>query len=223
MTTEQLRTISPLRLAAVAGVLLLTAALTWLLRDTVREVVVRPLTYLFWFGSLLLHSIPERILLLVLVACCGLLALRSLTARPRTFVSTGGEEIRRGEDPRLEFWRSQFRYAPHSDFAAEKLAAELRILILQMLAHEERHDRDTIMHYVRNGELALPEHVRNLLLEKQMWKTDVEHSLTLTLQRWRAAGRTLLRLPPTPEPPSPFERELEQVIEWMEKKEERRK
>ena len=115
------------------------------------------------------------------------------------------------------------RYAAPCDFAGANHAAESRIVILQTLAHEERHDHDASLDDVRNGEIALPEHVRNLLLEKQMWKTDVEHSLTLTLQRWRAAGRTLLRLPPTPEPPSPFERELEQVIEWMEKKEERRK
>lgn len=212
------------RLVAVAAVLLLTAAFTWLLRDMVRDVVVLPLTFLFWYLDLLLRSVPERVLLAVLVILGVFLALRSLTRRPPAPPPTGAPiEPRRGEDSRLRFWRVQFTYAPTSDFAAEKLAAELRSLLLQTIEHRERRSRDEILHAAAEAHTAadqpssktshhftldLPPAVRAVLLDQKTPAPPAE-SLLRKLQR-------LLHLPLPPQPPTTYERDLTTIVEFLE-------
>jgi len=212
------------RLVAVAAVLLLTAALTWLLRDMVRDVVVLPLTFLFWYIDLLVRSVPERVLLAALVLLGGFVALRSLTRRPPAPPPTGAPvEPRRGEDSRLRFWRVQFTYAPTSDFAAEKLAAELRSLLLQTIEHRERRSRDEILRAVAASHdaagqpssktpeqfaLDLPPAVRAVLLEQKTPAPPAE-PLLRKLQR-------LLRLPLPPQPPTAYERDLTTIVEFLE-------
>ena len=218
MTTVQTGNLK-IRLLAVAGVLLLTATLTWLLRETVRDVVVRPITYLLWLGSLFLRSVPEQILLAALILAGAYVALRSLTSRPPIApASSAAVEPRRAEESRLRFWQSQFRYAPGSDFAAEKLAAELRSLLLNMLEHQERMSRDQVLQSAAAGELELPAPVRTLLLQQQRWKPSATLAVADLLPRLNSILRSLLRLPPVDEPPSPFEKELAVVIGWIEKR-----
>lgn len=201
------------RLLAAAAVLLLTAALTWLLRDAVRDAVVRPITYLLWLSGLFLGSVPERVLLAALTLAGVYVAVRSLTARARAESAPPPAEPRRGEESRLRFWRIQFHYAPGSAFAAEKLAAELRNLIFDLLEHQERMNRDEVAHAAATGALELPPPVRALLLEQQHWSPAGEID---SLQRLREMLYALLRKPPPEAAPSPFEQDVELVVAWIE-------
>jgi hypothetical protein len=201
-----------LRLLAVAGVLATTAALTWLLRDVVRDVIVLPLTFLLWYLDLLVRSVPERALLIALVILAAILAARSLAYRPPAAPPTGApSEPRRGDDSRLRFWRVQFAYAPASNFAAEKLAAELRSLLLQTLEHRERLGRDELLRAAADGTLDAPPAVRAILLEQA---PTPEHRESL-----RRRLRRLLRLPVAQEPPTTYERDLTQIVEFLERAE----
>lgn len=204
-----------IRLLAVAGVLLLTAGLTWLLRETVRDAVVRPITYMIWLGGLFLRSVPQQILLAALVLTGAYLALRSLTPGRSTPPESSAVEPHRAEESRLRFWQSQFRYAPSSDFASEKLAAELRSLIFTMLEHQERMSRDEILQAAAAGAIELPAPVRALLLEQQRWQTGATAAVDDLLPRLSSALRSLLRLP-VDDTPSPFEQELAAVVDWIE-------
>jgi len=183
----------------------------------VRDVVVRPITYIIWLGGLFLRSVPEQILLAALIITGAYLALRSLTPGRSAAPESSTVEPLRAEESRLRFWQSQFRYAPSSDFAAEKLAAELRSMIFTMLEHQERMSRDEVLQSAAAGELDLPTPVRTLLLEQQRWQAGAEPAVDEILPRLGNALRALLRLP-IDEAPSPFEKELAAIVEWIEER-----
>ena len=59
---------------------------------------------------------------------------------------------------------------------------------------------------------------RRLLLQQQRWKPSATLAVADLLPRLNSILRSLLRLPPVDEPPSPFEKELAVVIGWIEKR-----
>jgi len=138
---------------------------------------------------------------------------RAAQARARAESAPPPAEPRRGEESRLRFWRIQFHYAPGSAFAAEKLAAELRNLIFDLLEHQERMNRDEVAHAAATGALELPPPVRALLLEQQHWSPAGEID---SLQRLREMLYALLRKPPPEAAPSPFEQDVELIVAWIE-------
>jgi hypothetical protein len=192
-----LRTATPIRLLFAVLVLLATAGLAYVLRDLVREVIVLPLSYATWMLGLLLRSVPQSVLLAVVILLCALLALRGLTrGRPATRFQVAAPDTR-PEPSRLTFWRRQFRNAPNSGYAADKLTMELRNLTYNALAHDLRIDRGDVERMVKAGEIELPPAVRTALLSESMWNSgspmdDLGHALAQV----RAAVSRLFRLPP---------------------------
>lgn len=203
MNLQTLRSATPSRLLLAVLVLLATAVLAYVLRDLVRDLIVLPLSYAAWMLGLLLRSVPESLLLALVVVLCALLAFRGLT-RSRTAARFQlAAPDTRPEPSRLTFWQRQFQNAPNSGFAAEKLTAELRTLTYGALAHDLRLDRDDVERMVQAGEIALPPAVRTALLSESMWGTgspmdDLSHALAqLRAAICRLFGRSANPAPTT--------------------------
>lgn len=206
---SRLRHIEPRQWLLVALVLLVTAALTFLLRDTVREAIVIPMAYALWLGDILLRSLPQGLLLgLLIVICLAILiraALRgeSMQPEPRAAVITGHHHSR------LLFWARQLSRLEDSQFAVEKLAAELKKVILNLLTAQENLTEDEVIDAVRSGALAVPANIRTLIVRPQEWMTAQPAMGFEVLLRW-------LRPKRAPKVNPEQTRKIEEVIAYIE-------
>jgi hypothetical protein len=166
---SRLQRIQPRQWLLIALVLIATAALTILLRDTVREAIVIPLAYALWMGDILLSSLPQGLLLgLLIVLCIGIILRSALKSdrfepEPRPQVITGQHHSR------LLFWARQLSRLEDSQFAVEKLAAELKKMLLKILSSQENLTEDEVIDAVRSGTLAVPADIRTLIVRPQDW------------------------------------------------------
>ena len=78
---SRLQHIQPCQWLLVALVLVVTAVLTILLRDVVREIIVIPMAYALWLGDIILRSLPQGLLLGLLIVLCIGIVLRSALKR----------------------------------------------------------------------------------------------------------------------------------------------
>lgn len=206
---SRLQRIQPRQWLLIALVLIATAALTILLRDTVRTVIVIPMAYALWLGDILLRSLPQGLLLgLLIVLCIGIVLRSALKGdasepEPRATVITGQHHSR------LLFWARQLSRLEDSQFAVEKLAAELKKVLLKILSAQENLTEDEVIDAVRSGELAVPADIRTLVVRPQDWMKAQPASGWELILRW-------LR-PKRPAKTNPEQsRKIEAVIAYIE-------
>lgn len=211
---SKLKNIQPTQLLVIALILVVAGILAFILRDMVREAVVIPLAYLAWFADLVLKSIPQAIFLALLLIAGIYIVLRGFAQgsespdRPPVRQDTGSYRTRLG------FWVRQLNHLEDSALAREKVAEEMRGLILSIVAHEESIDEDEIVQRVRAGSLSVPSEVKSLLLNGQRWMNpESNRPPSQLLRRLRAA---LPRSKQSTVRSSALDKKLEDAIEYVE-------
>ena len=166
------------RLPVIGGLALVLVALglMLLLRDFVRQTITPPLAYLLWLFDLALRSVPQSVYWALIVAGVAVFALRSLAAG-RARASADAPHVaplvlalaHRAPMSPLQQRVEQIAHLDTSAFAREKIAFELRALLLQVLAYRERQPAADIERRIRSGALDVPPHVRRLVVDWQSW------------------------------------------------------
>ena len=149
------------RLLFLGLVLLVAIPLALVLRDVVRQVLVVPLLYLLWLGSLLFHAVPQVFFWALLLAITLFLAVRSLTRRGRPPRETRDEKP--GYPGQVQVWTQRVYLMERGDYSGWYVAQRLRRLILEVLAHHERLSIEQIKQHLKTGELDASPQVRACL------------------------------------------------------------
>lgn len=184
---HRLKSVSPRQWLAIAAVMAAVAALTLLLRDAVRDLVVIPVTYLLWIADIFVRSVPQSIQLIVVVAIAALAALRALAAGRARAEAPPIPPQPRYEQSRLGLWSRHLHGVDDSAYAAEKLAHELRTMIIGTLSNDWRIDREEIVARARGGELDAPPEVREVIAGIPMWlKIQPSNPITRAIRSLRA-------------------------------------
>ena len=208
---NRLAHIQPRQWLLVGLVLIATGVLTFLLRDLVRENIVLPMTYALWLGDLMLRSVPQALLLGVLIALCLVILLRSATKSnrvepPPSYAPPASAQYH----SRLLFWVRQLSRMEDSQFAVEKLAVELRNLTLRILSTQEHLTDDELIQAIKRGTLEIPAEVRDLILRPQDWMTANPPS------EWQLFLRWLRRNKPQPPANDAQSAKLDAAIRYIE-------
>ena len=212
-------------IALGAGIVVIIAALVLMLvvRDFVRQAIVVPLSYIAWLAGLVLNSFPQSTYWAILLAAGILVAWKSLGSPRRWFLQRNATPII-AESPQLSLLaarQAQLAQINESAFAREKTANDLRELMVQVLAYQERQSSDDIEQRIRNGTLVVPPEIHALLTDWQHW--FAAEPVTSWQERLRRLGRRfgLGRQPISSQPsqlsePSSYERKLARAIAYME-------
>jgi hypothetical protein len=213
-------------LLVVLGLALASAVLALFMRDLVREYVVVPVSYVAWLVDLVINSIPQSTYWALLVAIAALVAWRAILLPLRGRGHAEGEPsvARWVERSHLVERQSLLARMDESRFARERIAFELRALVVRQIAFQDHQSVDEVEKRVRAGTLAealaLPDEVMTLLSDWQHWMVD--KPTNPWVRRLQAIGR---RLTPRREPGSgtstptstPYLRQVAQVTNYLEK------
>lgn len=182
-----LKSVSPRQWLAIAAVMAVVSALTLLLRDAVRDLVVIPVTYLIWIADIFIRSVPQSIQLIVAVGIATLAALRALAAGRARAEAPPIPPQPRFEQSRLGLWSRHLHGVDDSAYAAEKLAHELRGMIIGTLSSDGRIDREEVVARARAGELDAPPEVRDVITGIPAWlKIQPTNPITRAIRDLRA-------------------------------------
>ncbi len=147
-------------------VLVSILALTWLLQDTARRLVVVPGSYLLWLMGLFIESTPQVIFWIALLVIAGVLVTRSLTGRPRELNEQPlvvKEGTRRS---RLAFWMTQLNQQhefSRSEFSRGRLADFIDRLAVDVLSYNYRIPAFRVHQMLENGEIEAPAEMLELI------------------------------------------------------------
>ena len=186
-------------------VLLLAPLLVFPLRDLVRELIVVPLSYVAWFGDLLLQSLPPIFFWIILIFIALRIALRSLR---RPAQPEGAPESPEATYPTpVALWARRLRLTRVGRYSRWRLAHHLSELAAEILAHHQGITPREARERIRDGEFEAPPEIHTYLhlgMSPQM----LEGRDTIT--------RLLVRLRLHREPPSPLDLHPERVIAFLE-------
>jgi hypothetical protein len=173
---------------AALGVAVVALLLMFLLRDVVRQALAPPITYAAWLVGLVLQSIPQSTTWALLVAVGVIVAWRSLgIARVLAGLRRkDGPPILADSTPQstLAARRADLARLHESRYAREKMAFEMRGLLVQVLAQRERQSSSEIERRIRTRELPVPAEVRDLVLDWQNWLAGPDVAPPTRLQRF---------------------------------------
>ncbi len=203
-------------LVIVLIVVLASALSTLLLRDIVRQYIVLPLSFGLWLISLVVNSIPQSTYWAFLVAIAVWVAwhfiitpIRSQRGAKNTRTIT-----RQVERSRLEERQDLLARMDESRFACERVAFEMRALVVQQIAYQDHQTVDDVERRVRARSLEVPEEVNSLLVDWQHWLADEP------ADRWERYGRRVVRHFSSGKRRKPddsrYLRQVERVIDYLE-------
>jgi hypothetical protein len=187
------------RLLPLGLILLLAVLLAPVLRDFVREVVVIPFLYLFWFGRFIFESIPQAMLwgcfsiLILMIMGISLLGKRH---RKRTSLKS-----LEAHQERIESWANLIHRARQDDYFKWRLAQRLQKLTLDAIAHSKNQSLKQTRQQLKRGELDLPPELQAYFLAS-----------LASLGQLSAPKRFFLSKPTT----SPLDLDPTQVIRFLE-------
>ncbi|MCS7056401.1 MAG: hypothetical protein NZM18_09570 [Thermoflexales bacterium] len=210
---NKLRRIRLAQLLMVALLFIVIGALTFTLRDVVREAVVIPLAYAVWLTDVLLRSLPQSLFLAILLMISAVIVLRRLlqaNAQPDELPSRPTVS---GTRSRLGFWMRQLNNLDRSRFAREQVAQEMRNLILRTLAQTRQLEPGEVMAGIRSGAIGVPPEVEGLLRNWQGWmetERDDGYGWGWLWQRLRRALR------PRAQASSPLDDKLKAAVDYLE-------
>ena len=160
-------------LAIALLALLATGIVALGLRDFVSQVIVQPVAYVLWLAGLILRSIPESMFWGLVVAIAVLAAWHNLgAARAALFARRRPAAPVTADQPDRSILASMFDDLARmrdSTFVREKVAFELRGLLVKLLAYREREPAAIIERRLRDGSLETPPEVSTLLADWQHW------------------------------------------------------
>jgi len=152
----------------LAVVLVINLVLAVIFRDFIREYVLIPILYLFWYIRLFLNSLGETCLWPLLVVILALVSLKIMGAKKkdRQRLREFGEESSQLEEGRVAFW---MKYIRRKSMGIENLSLvsfRLRELVFAVMAYQENLTRLELEVELDKGKFVLPEEVQILLRPK---------------------------------------------------------
>ncbi len=179
-------------------------------REAVREQIILPLAWLIFMVLEALRAVDQFIYWILLVMI-GLLLLYTFA----------GQVLRPPADPvrkytgsssasRFRTWRRYLVSFEKSNFAGENLAFEISRLIASVYAHHEELSPAAVIRLVEEGNLTLPDYIRELLHTRRFSVEPAQHSWADDL-----LARTQARFKP-PATPNPAQTEVEKIVAFIE-------
>jgi signal transduction histidine kinase len=154
--------------------LLVAAALALLFQDVLREFIVVPILYAYWFARLYVESVPQSFLWAFFLAAAVLLVARSFwsqSIKPRRT----RREIPLKPPGKIEAWVERIRLARHSEYFRARLARRLADLLLQTLAYRTRLSAEEVrqqLHQQLQMSNQIPQEIQTYL--RAAFATDEE-------------------------------------------------
>ena len=202
-------------------VFLSAIALMLVFRSAVDELIVIPIQFFFWLLGLLIKSLGQAIFWALLLLVVAFLMLRSLISvwiltRRVKYKHTGNRMRERG---RVSFWSMQVRLRRGSLYPDDYTNYEFKRLVQAVLAFRMNLSPQEVQRRLEAGELELPPGVQAYFAPRQK-----------PMDRPRPAGladiltrlRSLFGVSPVV-PVQSNDRQLEQLIQFMEKQLEAKK
>lgn len=147
-------------LLTIVVVFLLALVLLLLFRDTVVNIIVGPLLYLFWLGDLILRSIDQHYIWWFLLGVMVVIVLRGLLQPQKRIGSSSRMVFRQRQTQRVSFWIAQLQRMASRTYPEEYSKYELRKLILSVLGYSGNLSPREIEQRLKNGEFELPPEIQ---------------------------------------------------------------
>lgn len=189
-------------------VLGITSTLVLIFRETVRQLVVMPMLYFLWLGSLIIRTIPDVVWWSLGLLIGAIIALQALFGKERAAPEPSYPPRVQERYSRLHYWLSMVRLMDASDFSRENFIFELRRLLLSILAYQESSDPAVVAKQVEAGEIVLPEEIRAFVLTRQMG------ALVQPPTFWERLGLSRKKHPV----PTESDADLERIVKFMEER-----
>ena len=219
----------------LAPSVLLVATLTLILRDWVRDAIVTPILFILWLGGLLIKSTPQWVFWGVFLVMALLILANSLGTRKRPDQNVGKAEPGRPRRERVLFWAKQIRWKARRYFSPVDNVEPLRRLVLEVVAFQERLSLTEVEQRLESGELDVPPAIHATLMtwRAQSRRAYLQHGPNpeplypvglwgMLKHRWADLGRWAhdwisgLAQTQSHAQPSPFDAELESVVQFLE-------
>ena len=138
--------------------LISAAFLAFLVKDFIRDVIILPLLYVFWYVTLFLRSLPQFLFWAIFILMALTIALRSLSR------GDGAERKAKVEPPTLggpvAVWSRLIQHAEAGGYSRWQLSQSLARLTWELLGNGERLSTQQVDARLRQGDLDLPPEVR---------------------------------------------------------------
>jgi hypothetical protein len=210
MNIKKVKPLIVVLLLVLVSLLVITLMLA--LRGFARQVIVVPLSYIFWIGDLLVQSIPQAFLWAWLFLIVLLTALKSLRSGQKPAVELR-EEPGYPSRERVTFWLIQLYQAQRGNYFRTRLADFLWSLTLEVLAHQEQLMPWQVEQRLKSEELDVPPEIRAFLRAKREQNVSTLANLMTRLKGHLRDAVNTLR---SPGRATSSGRELESIIRFLE-------
>jgi len=148
----------------LAVILVTNIILAIVFRDFVRENVLIPILYMFWYVRLFLKSLGETCLWPLLLTILVVISLRILRSKKKSDEGIQGYSAERGqyEEGRVGFWMKFIRRKAMGIESLSFTSIRLKDLVLSVLAYKENSTTSQLEGEIAEGKLITPEEVQVL-------------------------------------------------------------
>jgi hypothetical protein len=154
------------RLLLVLAVFPLTLLLLLIFREAIREWVVIPLLYLFWFINTAVLGLYQGILWFIFLLIALFVIYYSLK---RFYTYKEPQDVGRRatiDTGRVRYWSNLLTLAGRGSVSLPYIASQLREELFVLIAYRQNKKPVEIERLVESGELSIPEEVRQFLFLK---------------------------------------------------------
>ena len=149
----------------IATILVVSLVLAIIYRDLIRDNVLIPILYLFWYIRLFLKSLGEVCLWPIALVILVFIALLILRKQKNSLLEEHGytEAHDQVEEGRVAFW---MKYIRRQSLGAENLgfaSFRMRELVLSVLAYQENLTNAELEAEIDRGQAQIPEEFQNIL------------------------------------------------------------
>jgi hypothetical protein len=172
----------------ISVILFVNLILAIVFRDFIRENVLIPILYLFWYIRLFLRSLGEICLWPIILVILVVISLIILRQKKKL------EQVERGfpeaadqvEEGRVAFW---MKYIHRQSMGIENLSFisfRMKELVLSVLAYQENLTTAELEFELDRGNISIPEELRNIMQSKDQAIKSMTRSASLKnrVLRW---------------------------------------
>jgi hypothetical protein len=177
------------RVIILIGVILfVNLILAIVFRDFIRENVLIPILYLFWYIRLFLRSLGEICLWPIILMIIVVISLIILRKKKKL------EQVERGfpeatdqvEEGRVAFWMKYIRRQSMGIENLSFISFRMKELVLSVLSYKENLTNVELEYELERGNIAIPEELRNIMQSKDQAIKPMTRSASLKnrVLRW---------------------------------------